>query len=128
MNLGAFSISLAVKDIEKSRDFYEKLGFKKFGGNISENWLIIKNGNCVIGLFQNMFEKNILTFNPGWDENAKQLDQFTDIRTIQKILKAKGVKFNTEADDNSDNPTHFVIEDPDGNPIMLDQHVRKKGV
>jgi len=122
MKLGAFSVSLNVKDIHLSKSFYEKLGFQAFGGDISQNWLIMKNENCVIGLFQGMFEKNILTFNPGWNQNAENLETFTDIRDIQKQLKAEGIKMLTEADEATDGPAHLVIEDPDGNQILLDQH------
>lgn len=123
MKLGAFSISLTVKDIQQSKSFYEHLGFEVFGGDIAQNWLIMKNESTVIGLFQGMFEKNLLTFNPGWTQNAEKLDSFTDIRDLQKDLKAKGVKMLTEADESSIGPTSFVIEDPDGNPILVDQHV-----
>ena len=123
MELGAFSISLAVKDIEFSRAFYEKFGFEAFGGDISQNWLIMKNGNHVIGLFQGMFEKNILTFNPGWDQNARELDTFTDVRDLQRQLKAQGVEFVSEADESTTGPASFIAVDPDGNPILVDQHV-----
>lgn len=123
MELGAFSISLAVKDIKASKDFYEKLGFKEFGGDISQNWLILKNGDHVIGLFQGMFEKNMLTFNPGWDQNTNKLDSFTDVREVQRHLKAQGVEFVTEADENTSGPASLIVVDPDGNPILLDQHV-----
>jgi lactoylglutathione lyase len=123
MELGAFSISLAVKDIEASRAFYEKFGFKVFGGNASQNWLILKNGDHVIGLFQGMFEKNMLTFNPGWDNNASKLDTFTDVRELQRQLKAQGVQLMTEADETTTGPASFVAVDPDGNPILVDQHV-----
>ena len=123
MNLGAFSVSLAVKDIEASRKFYEKLGFKVFAGDASQNWLILKNRDHAIGLFQGMFEKNILTFNPGWDSNAQKLDVFTDVRNLQRQLKAKGVAFQTEADETSTGPASFIVIDPDGNPILVDQHV-----
>ena len=123
MELGAFSISLAVKDIERSRAFYEKFGFKVFGGDASQNWLILKNGNHVIGLFQGMFEKNTLTFNPGWDSNASKLDTFTDVRELQRRLKAQGVQLITEADETTTGPASFVAVDPDGNPILVDQHV-----
>lgn len=123
MKLGAFSVSLSVKDINKSKSFYEDLGFEAFGGNITQNWLIMKNEGCVIGLFQGMFEKNILTFNPGWNQNAENLDTFTDIRELQDQLKAKGIKILTEADTSSVGPASFTIEDPDGNPILVDQHV-----
>lgn len=123
MELGAFSISLAVSDIRASKDFYEKLGFKVFGGDISQNWLIMKNGDHVIGLFQGMFEKNLLTFNPGWDSNAQKLDAFTDVRDLQRELNARGVVFVSEADESTTGPASFVILDPDGNPILVDQHV-----
>jgi catechol 2,3-dioxygenase-like lactoylglutathione lyase family enzyme len=123
MELGAFSISLAVKDIEASKTFYEKFGFKVFGGDASQNWLILKNGDHVIGLFQGMFEKNILTFNPGWDSNARQLDTFTDVRELQRQLKAQGVELQSEADESTTGPASFVVVDPDGNPILVDQHV-----
>ena len=123
MNLGAFSVSLAVKNLEASRSFYEKLGFQVFAGDASQNWLILKNGDHAIGLFQGMFEKNILTFNPGWDSNAQKLDVFTDVRDLQRQLKAKGVVLQTEADETSTGPASFMIVDPDGNPILIDQHV-----
>jgi lactoylglutathione lyase len=123
MQLGAFSISLTVKDIEASRQFYEKLGFRHLGGDASQNWLILKNGPHVIGLFQGMFEKNMLTFNPGWDQDAGTLDSFTDVRELQRQLKAQGVQFVQEVDDTTTGPAHFVVEDPDGNPILVDQHV-----
>ena len=123
MELGAFSISLAVKDIEASRQFYEKFGFRPFGGNAAQNWLILKNGDHIIGLFQGMFAKNILTFNPGWDSNAHQLPPFTDVRELQRQLKAQGVRFQQEADESTTGPASFVAEDPDGNPILVDQHV-----
>ncbi|WP_096273369.1 VOC family protein [Paucisalibacillus globulus] len=122
MNLGAFSISLTVKDINKSKEFYEALGFETLGGNIEQNWLILKNGDTVIGLFQGMFEQNILTFNPGWNQNAENLDSFTDVRDIQKELKAKGIELKTEADESTEGPAHFTLEDPDGNQILFDQH------
>ena len=123
MELGAFSISLAVKDIEASKAFYQKLGFKVFAGDLSQNWLILKNGDHTIGLFQGMFEKNILTFNPGWDSNANKLDTFTDIRALQGSLKEQGVELTTEADPDSSGPASFLLIDPDGNPILVDQHV-----
>jgi predicted enzyme related to lactoylglutathione lyase len=123
MELGAFSISLTVKDLEVSRRFYEAFGFQTFGGNAAENWLILKNGAHVIGLFQGMFEKNMLTFNPGWDQNAHKLAAFTDIRELQRQLKAQGVQLLQEADENSTGPASFVALDPDGNPILVDQHV-----
>jgi len=123
MELGNFSISLAVKDIEASRTFYEKFGFQVFGGDASKNWLILKNGDHVIGLFQGMFEKNILTFNPGWDSNAQKLDSFTDIRDLQRQLKAQGVELQPEADESTTGPASFMAVDPDGNTILFDQHV-----
>jgi lactoylglutathione lyase len=123
MEPGAFSISLAVKDIKASKDFYEKLGFKEFGGDITQNWLILKNGDHIIGLFQGMFEKNMLTFNPGWDQDAQKLDTFTDVRELQRQLKAQGMEFVTEADESTTGPAHFMVMDPDGNPILFDQHV-----
>lgn len=123
MELGAFSISLAVKDIEASKTFYQKLGFEAFAGDISQNWLIMKNGDHVIGLFQGMFERNILTFNPGWNNNAEKLDQFTDVRELQRQLKAKGVELVSEADESTSGPASFTVVDPDGNPILVDQHV-----
>ena len=123
MELGAFSISLAVKDLEASRKFYEKFGFTVFGGDPSRNWLILKNGNHASGLFQGMFEKNILTFNPGWDSNAQKLSTFTDVRDLQRKLKAQGVMLTNEADEKTTGPGSFIAVDPDGNPIMVDQHV-----
>ena len=123
MDLGAFSVSLAVKDLEASKSFYEKFGFRAFAGDASQNWLILKNGDCVIGLFQGMFEKNILTFNPGWDGNAQKLARFTDIRELQRQLRAQGVQFQQQADENTAGPASFVVVDPDGNPILVDQHV-----
>ena len=123
MQLGAFSISLAVKDIEASKTFYEKFGFKVFMGEASKNWLILKNGDHVIGLFKGMFEKNIMTFNPGWDSNAKKLSTFTDVRDLQRQLKAQGVTLQKEADESTTGPASFMAVDPDGNLILLDQHV-----
>ena len=123
MQLGNFSISLAVKDLEASKIFYEKFGFKIFAGNAAQNWLILKNGDHVIGLFQGMFEKNIMTFNPGWDSNAKKLPAFTDVRDIQRHLKAQGIKLAKEADESSTGPASLMIVDPGGNPILVDQHV-----
>jgi lactoylglutathione lyase len=123
MDLGAFSISLAVKDLEASRKFYEKLGFAPFAGNAAQNWLILKNGQHVIGLFQGMFEKNILTFNPGWNQDAARLDSFTDVRELQRRLKAAGVALMTEADETTKGPASFMAVDPDGNTILVDQHV-----
>jgi catechol 2,3-dioxygenase-like lactoylglutathione lyase family enzyme len=123
MELGNFSVSLAVKDITASKAFYEKFGFEVFGGDITQNWLILKNGETVIGLFQGMFEKNILTFNPGWDKNAQMLETFTDVRELQRQLKAQGVEFVSEADESTKGPASFIAVDPDGNPILVDQHV-----
>jgi lactoylglutathione lyase len=122
MELGNFSVSLAVKDIEASSSFYEKFGFKVFMGDAAKKWLIMKNGDHVIGLFQGMFEKNILTFNPGWDSNAQNLPEFTDVRELQRQLKAKGVKLQQEADEKTTGPASFVAVDPDGNQILVDQH------
>jgi len=112
-----------VKDINDSKVFYEKLGFKEFFGDITENWLILRNGNCVIGLFQGMFENNLLTFNPGWDINAQNLDTFSDVRELQRKLKAQGIEFLSEADESTSGPASFMVMDPDGNPILVDQHV-----
>lgn len=123
MELGTFSISLAVKDLQASRAFYEKFGFTAFAGDPSQNWLILKNGDHVIGLFQGMFERNILTFNPGWDSNANKLERFTDVRELQRQLKAQGVELVSEADENTTGPASFVALDPDGNPVLVDQHV-----
>ena len=123
MQLGVFSISLAVKDIVASRDFYAKFGFKPFGGNIDQKWLILKNGDQIIGLFQGMFEKNILTFNPGWDANAQPVPGYTDVRELQKQLKAQGVVLQSEADETTTGPASLMAVDPDGNPILLDQHI-----
>ena len=123
MELGNFSVSLAVKDIEASKKFYEKLGFTVFGGDQSQNWLIMKNGDQNIGLFQGMFEDNILTFNPGWNSDAGALSEFTDVRELQRQLKASGVSMITEADESSTGPASFMIADPDGNTILVDQHV-----
>ncbi len=125
MDLGAFSISLAVKDIKASRNFYTKLGFTDFAGDISQNWLIMKNGRHLVGLFQGMFDQNILTFNPGWDQDGQALKSFMDVRDIQQHLKEQGVSFEQKADDQTEGPAHFVIKDPDGNIIMLDQHIPK---
>jgi catechol 2,3-dioxygenase-like lactoylglutathione lyase family enzyme len=123
MDLGAFSVSLAVKDLKASRAFYEKFGFKDFAGDASQGWLIMKNGAHAIGLFQGMFEKNILTFNPGWDSNAQKLARFTDVRELQRQLKAQGVQLQQEADESTTGPASFVAVDPDGNPVLVDQHV-----
>lgn len=122
MHLGAFSVSLAVKDIQASFDFYQKLGFVQFHGDIDQKWLILKNGETVIGLFEGMFESNILTFNPGWDSSANNLDDFTDVREIQKQLKASGITLTSEADESTSGPASVTLVDPDGNVILLDQH------
>jgi catechol 2,3-dioxygenase-like lactoylglutathione lyase family enzyme len=123
MELGAFSICLAVMDIQATKDFYEKLGFTVFMGDMSQNWLIMKNEAHFIGLFQGMFERNILTFNPGWDQNAQKLESFTDVRELQRQLKAQGLGIVDEADENITGPASFTVVDPDGNPILFDQHV-----
>ncbi len=122
MKLGAFSLSLAVNDIHKSRDFYQKLGFEVFGGEIDQNWLIMKNQDTLIGLFQGMFEGNLMTFNPGWDQSANNLDNFDDVRDIQAHLKASGIELSSEADPDGNGPASFTVVDPDGNSIMIDQH------
>lgn len=123
MELGAFSISLAVQDLAASRAFYEKLGFKATGGDPDQNYLILKNGDTIIGLFEKMFDQNILTFNPGWNNKAERLEHFTDVRELQRKLKDQGVEIQTEADEESTGPASFVLVDPDGNPILIDQHV-----
>lgn len=123
MKLGAFSTSLSVKDLQVSKTFYEKLGFYVFAGEEEKGYLILKNGNALIGLFQGMFEGNILTFNPGWDESANKLDAFDDVRMIQKRLKNDGIKLTTEADETTSGPANFMLTDPDGNVILIDQHV-----
>ncbi|MBL4808123.1 MAG: VOC family protein [Rhodobacteraceae bacterium] len=123
MDLGNFSISLTVKDLTASIAFYEKLGFKNVGGDPAQGWVILQGSSCKIGLFQGMFDKNILTFNPGWDGKAQPIEGFTDIRDLQKQLKADGVAFVEQADESTSGPAHFIIHDPDGNPIMVDQHV-----
>ena len=122
MQLGAFSISLAVNDIKASKAFYEKLGFSTLGGNLDQNWIILKNGPHVIGLFQGMFDKNMLTFNPGWDQDATPTSTFTDVRDLQRQLKALGMSFVTEADETTTGPASFILTDPDGNPVLIDQH------
>lgn len=124
MELGAFSISLAVKDLEVSKSFYENLGFEVCGGKAEQNWLILRNRVHTIGLFQGMFEKNILTFNPGWDQHGVKLDSFTDVRDLQRKLKTRNVKLEHEADENTTGPASFVLVDPDGNSILIDQHVK----
>lgn len=123
MKLGAFSISLSVKDLKKSKEFYETLGFEIFGGDLAKNYLIMKNEQSLIGLFQGMFENNILTFNPGWDHNAQTLEDFNDVREIQQRLKANNIQLQTEADENSTGPASCVVIDPDGNAILIDQHI-----
>ena len=123
MELGAFSVSLAVKDLQTSKTFYEKFGFTVFAGDESQNWLILKNGDHAIGLFQGMFDKNMLTFNPGWDSKASKLGSFTDVRDLQRQLKADGVQLTMEADEATEGPASFMAVDPDGNTILIDQHV-----
>ena len=122
MDLGSFSISLAVKDLTTSRAFYEKLGFEVIGGDPKQNWLILRNGDHVLGLFQGMFEQNILTFNPGWDQSGNELDSFTDVREIQRTLKDRGITLSSEADDATSGPASLMLSDPDGNQILIDQH------
>lgn len=122
MKLGAFSVSLAVKDIHTSKAFYEKLGFEQMDGDIEQNWVIMKNDDHVIGLFQGMFERNILTFNPGWDQKGTEVNPFTDVRDIQRDLKSAGLKLESEADEGTTGPASLVLSDPDGNPILIDQH------
>ncbi len=122
MKLGAFSVSLSVQDLQVSKQFYEKLGFSVFAGSMEQNYLIMKNEESLIGLFQGMFEDNILTFNPGWDQNAQELEQFDDVREIQKSLKRQRIKLTTEADENTEGPTSIMLKDPDGNVILIDQH------
>ena len=123
MKLGAFSISLSVKDLNVSKQFYETLGFKVFAGGIEKNYLIMKNEDSLIGLFHGMFENNILTFNPGWDANGQQIEEFDDVRVIQRHLKNNNIKLETEADENTSGPASFIVIDPDGNAILVDQHV-----
>lgn len=123
MKLGAFSMSLSVKNLKASKEFYENLGFTSFGGGMDQNYLIMKNGNALIGLFQGMFQGNIITFNPGWDENAKKIEGFMDIREIQKHLKSKNIKLTSEADENAKGPASIMLIDPDGNVILIDQHI-----
>jgi catechol 2,3-dioxygenase-like lactoylglutathione lyase family enzyme len=125
LRLGNFSVSLAVKDIAASRAFYEKLGFSAIGGDQGQNWLIMQNETSTIGLFQGMFDKNLLTFNPGWDRNAKQLADFDDVRELQRALQARGLTLSSVADESSTSPASLMLIDPDGNPILLDQHVPK---
>ena len=123
MELGAFSVSLSVKDLASSREFYEKLGFRPVGGDPDQNWQILRNGNVTIGLFHGMFEGNILTFNPGWDSQARPVDDFTDVRELQRRLKAQGLEMTAEADESGTGPASFVVVDPDGNAILVDQHL-----
>ena len=123
MELGAFSVSLSVKDLASSREFYEKLGFQPVGGDPDQNWQILRNGNVTIGLFHGMFEGNILTFNPGWDSQARPVDDFTDVRELQRRLKAQGLEMTAEADESGSGPASFVVVDPDGNAILVDQHL-----
>lgn len=123
MDLGAFSVCLAVRDIHVSKEFYEKLGFTQRSGDISQNWVVLKNGSVVIGLFQGILDQNVLTFSPGWDQDAKELKEYTDVRDIQKELKKKGAKLSREANEETSGPEHFILEDPDGNKIMFDQYV-----
>ena len=123
MQLGNFSVSLTVKDIHASKDFYEKLGFEEVGGDLDQNWIVLKNGTTKIGLFQGMFDKNILTFNPGWTSERETPEDFQDVRELQRILKERGIELESEADESSDGPAHFTLQDPDGNPILVDQHV-----
>ena len=123
MQLGAFSISLAVANIEVSKAFYEKLGFQIYAGDLSQNWLIMKNGESNVGLFQGMLEKNTLTFNPGWDNDAYEIEEFSDVREIQRLLRDRDVEIISEADENTTGPGSLIVVDPDGNPILLDQHV-----
>jgi lactoylglutathione lyase len=122
VQLGAFSVSLNVKDIAASTA-YEKLGFTRFAGDIEQNWLILKNGQAVVGLFQGMLERNALTFNPGWDQDARTLESFTDVRVLQRELQGKGVSFASEAEEGTTGPASFIVVDPDGNPVIVDQHV-----
>lgn len=127
MSLGAFSNSLAVKDLQASREFYETLGFEAAGGDPAHGWLILRNGTTTIGLFQGMFDKNIMTINPGWTSGAQPIDEFEDVRDIQKRLREAGIKLLVEAEESGTGPAHIVLEDPDGNQIMFDQHVNKPG-
>ncbi len=121
--LGAFSVSLAVKNVAASRAFYEQLDFEVCGGDPAQNWLILRNGSITLGLFQGMFERNLLTFNPGWNDQAQPVGEFTDVREHQRRLKSKGVKLTNEADENGSGPASFIMTDPDGNPVLVDQHV-----
>jgi len=123
IKLGNFSVSLTVKDIKASRAFYEKLDFKEVGGKLEENWIVLQSGNARIGLFQGMFDKNIMTFNPGWTKDKDTLKDFQDVRELQRILKARGITMAAEADETTEEPAHFMITDPDGNTLLFDQHV-----
>lgn len=123
MNLGAFSLSLNVKDLSASKAFYEALGFSVFGGDESQGWLILKSPSCVLGLFQGMFDKNMMTFNPGWDSSGQPLSNFEDVRQIQKSVKEQGIAIIDEADEATSGPASFIVVDPDGNPVLIDQHV-----
>ena len=123
MELGNFSVSLTVKDIKASKAFYEKLDFKEVGGKLEENWIVLQNGNARIGLFQGMFDKNIMTFNPGWTKDKETLKDFQDVRELQRTLKARGITMAPEADETTEGPAHFMVTDPDGNQILVDQHV-----
>ncbi len=123
MTLGAFSISLSVKDLNASRQFYETLGFSVFAGDAAKNYYIMKNGNALVGLFQGMFQGNILTFNPGWDENAQKLEKFEDVRDIQRHLQSKNITLDSQVESNTSGPASIVLKDPDGNVILIDQHV-----
>jgi len=123
MELGNFSVSLTVKDIKASKAFYEKLDFKEIGGKLEENWIVLQNGNARIGLFQGMFDKNLMTFNPGWTKDRETLKDFQDVRELQRTLKTRGITMTTEADETTEGPAHFVVTDPDGNTLLFDQHV-----
>lgn len=123
MQLGSFSVSLAVKDIHASKAFYEKLGFEEVSGHLEQNWIVLRNGDVKIGLFQGMFERNMMTFNPGWSKDKETLPDFQDVRELQRTLKARGLTLATEADESTQGPAHFVVVDPDGNPLLFDQHV-----
>ncbi|HKX46504.1 MAG TPA: VOC family protein [Planctomycetota bacterium] len=125
MQLGNFSVSLTVKDLEASQAFYEKLDFVQVGGDVEQDWVVLQNGTATVGLFQGMFERNMLTFNPGWDSKKATLKEFQDVRELQRTLKARGLAFQTEADETTDGPAYFTLVDPDGNPILVDQHVPK---
>ena len=125
LELGNFSVSLTVKDVKASKAFYEKLGFQQVGGELAQNWVVLKNGETKIGLFQGMFDKNMLTFNPGWNSAKETLEEFQDVRELQRTLKARGIELQSEVDESTDGPGFFTLVDPDGNPILFDQHVPK---